>query len=169
MHIPRSRGPAPAVTGAIEPPPIMKRSPTPGIVIHPCPSIKVRPNPAAITVRRPTRVHVRSPYRPIGGHVYPTAIRIEIAGAGDIWVYILIATGAGQALIAAPVPAVEIVLFRRANHLKLGVGGGSAHHHGIAFMERLGATRGVDFRITLTRGDLGAPVVEYRHAVSSTA
>src|SRR5580704_11683493 len=135
------RIPAPAETWAHEPAPVVIRSPAPGIVADPGPAIIINPNPSPRLIWRPARSHSRSPNVSIGWIRNPTPVSIQVFRAIDIGIDVPRAVGAHQNAIPVPVPAIPLVITTGCDNLKLGLGDGSPHLHGLSRVQSFGPTR----------------------------
>ncbi len=160
-----ARPPAPAMSRRMEPTAVMVRSPTPRVVAHPAPAIPVDPGPTTVAVRRPIHHHLRTPHPAVVVDADPGAVAVQVLGAVNVVTHILIGAGALQILVAPRIPVVPIVGARRARHLELGVGGGTACHHRVAGAQNLAAARREDLGFAATHGDLAGTVLAYLNAI----
>jgi hypothetical protein len=83
---------------------------TPRLIFHPGPAPRFYISPVAFTVRDPAWADVGGiPYRAILAHTLPTAVIIEIFGAGHVGVHVATRAKIPEASIAVVVPLIEAV------------------------------------------------------------
>ena len=82
MGIDSARDPSPMAVD-VDPPAIVKRRETPGLIVDPSPAPRFDPIPMAKAIRRPVVRHgSREPHRSCIGNGAPSAITVEVIGSG---------------------------------------------------------------------------------------